>query len=157
MKITASLMAQSFIELDKAVVHVIRLVSFLWLWFSVCLLGEGNGTPLQYSCLENPMDGGACSATVHGGHKELDRSEHTHMYTHRNHCHFLKFIWLNSLEQWFSNVNILFCFCFCFFLAVPHGVWDLTSTTRDELVPLHWKHGVLTTILPESPSDVSIL
>ena len=22
--------------------------------------GEGNGTPLQYSCLENPMDGGAC-------------------------------------------------------------------------------------------------
>ena len=27
----------NFIELDKAVVHVIRLVSFLWLWFSVCL------------------------------------------------------------------------------------------------------------------------
>ena len=24
------------------------------------LFGEGNGTPLQYSCLENPMDGGAC-------------------------------------------------------------------------------------------------
>ena len=23
-------------------------------------IGEGNGTPLQYSCLENPMDGGAC-------------------------------------------------------------------------------------------------
>ena len=30
-------LAHSFIELDKAVVHVIRLVSFLWLWFSVCL------------------------------------------------------------------------------------------------------------------------
>ena len=28
--------------------------------------GEGNGTPLQYSCLENPMDGGACWAAVHG-------------------------------------------------------------------------------------------
>ena len=28
--------------------------------------GEGNGNPLQYSCLENPMDGGACQATVHG-------------------------------------------------------------------------------------------
>ena len=27
--------------------------------------GEGNGTPLQYSCLENPMDGGAWRATVH--------------------------------------------------------------------------------------------
>ena len=31
-----------------------------WLsYFIVVLLGEGNGTPLQYSCLENPMDGGA--------------------------------------------------------------------------------------------------
>ena len=28
--------------------------------------GEGNGSPLQYSCLENPMDRGACWATVHG-------------------------------------------------------------------------------------------
>ena len=27
--------------------------------------GEGNGTPLQYSCLENPMDGGAWWAAVH--------------------------------------------------------------------------------------------
>ena len=31
-------MAHSFIELDKAVDHVIRLVSFVWLWFSVCLM-----------------------------------------------------------------------------------------------------------------------
>ena len=28
--------------------------------------GEGNGNPLQYSCLRNPMDRGACQATVHG-------------------------------------------------------------------------------------------
>jgi len=28
--------------------------------------GEGNGNPLQYSCLVNPMDGGAWWATVHG-------------------------------------------------------------------------------------------
>ena len=28
--------------------------------------GEGNGNPLQYFCLENPMDGGAWWATVHG-------------------------------------------------------------------------------------------
>ena len=28
--------------------------------------GEGDGTPLQYSCLENPMDGGAWWAVVHG-------------------------------------------------------------------------------------------
>ena len=30
------------------------------------MTGEGNGTPLQYSCLENPMDGGAWWAAVHG-------------------------------------------------------------------------------------------
>ena len=30
------------------------------------LFGEGNGTPLQYCCLENPMDGGAWWAAVHG-------------------------------------------------------------------------------------------
>ena len=29
-------------------------------------LGEGNGNPLQYSCLENPMERGAWQATVHG-------------------------------------------------------------------------------------------
>ena len=29
-------------------------------------INEGNGTPLQYSCLENPVDGGAWWATVHG-------------------------------------------------------------------------------------------
>ena len=28
--------------------------------------GEGNGNPLQYFCLENPTDGGAWQATVHG-------------------------------------------------------------------------------------------
>ena len=35
--------------------------------------GEGNGTPLQYSCLENPMDGGACSAAIHGVAKSRTR------------------------------------------------------------------------------------
>ena len=29
-------------------------------------LGKSNGTPLQYSCLENPMDGGAWKAAIHG-------------------------------------------------------------------------------------------
>ena len=35
-------MAHSFTKLDKGVVHVIRLVSFLWLWFSVCLPSDGE-------------------------------------------------------------------------------------------------------------------
>ena len=43
--------------------------------------GEGNGTPLQYSCLENPMDGGDWRATVH-------RVAGSDM-TERLHFHFL--------------------------------------------------------------------
>ena len=35
--------------------------------------GEGNGNPLQYSCLENPMDRGAWWATVHGVVKSRTR------------------------------------------------------------------------------------
>ena len=34
--------------------------------FSLSCIGEGNGNPLQYSCLENPRDGGACWAAVYG-------------------------------------------------------------------------------------------
>ena len=34
--------------------------------------GEGNGNPLQYSCLGNPMDRGVWWATVHGVTKESD-------------------------------------------------------------------------------------
>ena len=41
----------------------------LWWHLIVCLMcifGEGNGNPFQYSCLENPMGGGAWWAAVHG-------------------------------------------------------------------------------------------
>ena len=41
--------------------------------FSLSCIGEGNGNPLQYSCLENPMDGGACWAAVHGVAKSWTR------------------------------------------------------------------------------------
>ena len=42
-------------------------------------LGVGNGNPLQYSCLENSMDGGAWRATVHGDSKSQTRlSTNTH-------------------------------------------------------------------------------
>ena len=34
--------------------------------FSLSCIGEGNGNPLQYSCLENPMEGGAWWAAIYG-------------------------------------------------------------------------------------------
>ena len=53
----------------------VGFISYMWecsekwiyrIWHILDLLGEGNGTPLQYSCLENPMDRGAWWAAVHG-------------------------------------------------------------------------------------------
>ena len=45
--------------------------------------GEGNGNLLQHSCLENPMDGGAWQATVHGVANSRTRlSDFTHSLTH---------------------------------------------------------------------------
>ena len=32
---------------------------YIYIYTPILYSGEGNGTPLQYSCLENPMDGGA--------------------------------------------------------------------------------------------------
>ena len=66
-------------------------------------MGEGNGTPLQYSCLENPMDGGAWWAAVHGVAKSQTRLSdftftfHFHaleeeMTTHSNGMDILQFI-----------------------------------------------------------------
>jgi len=42
--------------------------------------GEGNGNPLQFSCLENPIGRGAWWATVHGISKESDTTEQLYFH-----------------------------------------------------------------------------
>ena len=49
--------------------------------------GEGNGTPLRYSCLENPMDGGAWWAAIHGVAKSQTRLS---VFTFTFHFHALE-------------------------------------------------------------------
>ena len=49
--------------------------------------GEGNGTPLQYCCLENPMDGGAWWAAVQGVSKSRTRLND---FTFTSHFHALE-------------------------------------------------------------------
>ena len=81
MSIVSSLLLQQprFLSSDKVAFYVrghfsfgLASLSIIILHF-ICIIlpvvsffGEGNGTPLQYSCLENPMDGGAWWAAVPG-------------------------------------------------------------------------------------------
>ena len=51
------------------------------------IIGEDNGNPLQYSCLENPMDGGAWWAAVHGVTKSQTRLS---VFTFTFHFHALE-------------------------------------------------------------------
>ena len=54
--------------------------------------GEGNGNPLQYSCLENPMDRGAQQATVHG----VAESDTTEQSTMKQFCLELYYVFPDS-------------------------------------------------------------
>ena len=58
-----SLMSKSFCANLRKIICLCILIPF----------GEGNGTPLQYSCLENPMDRGVWQAAVHGVAKSWTR------------------------------------------------------------------------------------
>ena len=73
--------------------HEMTQLSPLTAWFQMQVLtehqtyshyqinsGEGNGTPLQYSCLESPMDGGAWWAAFHGVAKSRTRLSRLHFH-----------------------------------------------------------------------------
>ena len=60
-------MAHGFTELDKAVVHVMRLVSFLRLWFSFCLPSDGEGQEAYGSFLMGETDCGKKTGSCSDG------------------------------------------------------------------------------------------
>ena len=71
--------------------------------------GEGNGNPLQYSCLESPLDTGAWRATVHGsqrvGHNWAELTHWFIFYTPHvtNITWYLSFVWLTSVGMIISR------------------------------------------------------
>ena len=70
--------------------------------------GEGNGNPLQYSRLENPMDGGAWLATVHGVAKSRTRlSDFTSLKSTSLVPSCLKFFFLNVTGKLNFIYNLL--------------------------------------------------
>ena len=98
-------------------------ISFHILLYAAPFFGEGNGNPLQYSCLENPMDGGAWWATlVHGVVKSWRRLSN--------------FTFTPFLKE--HTVCTLFCNCFFYLtlfhkqLTIPsnalHGVFNANRT-----------------------------
>jgi len=74
----ASEIGDSLVRLSPNLYGLVPILGSLcqnWLncWAPSWYLREGNGTPLQYSCLENPMDGGAWWAAVYGVSKSRTR------------------------------------------------------------------------------------
>ena len=83
--------------------------------------GEGNGNPLQYPCLENPMDGRTWWATVHGVAKSRTRlSELTSLH----------FISLSSIQQSDSVMCVYVYVCVCVYICIiflccfPYGLLE---------------------------------
>ena len=96
--------------------------------------GEGHGNPLQYSCLENPMDRGAWWAAVHGVTKSWTRlkrlSTHAHLL---NLCCWwcLQFGGsLNITKQWW-----LVIFSYLFFFLNPVGLATRKTLAYKSIFP----------------------
>ena len=90
------------------------------IFFKSHRFGEGNGTPLQYSCLENPMDGGAWQVAVHGvaksrtGLKRLNSSSRKEQVTFPGAvCKYQE----HSFQFFFFLKYINFFFFFFFYCA----------------------------------------
>ena len=82
--------------------------------------GEGNGTTLQYSCLENPMDRGAWWATVHG----VAQSDMTEQF------HFLSVFFLISSSSFIKGFTYFFYVTFIKqkLCAVKHVIYSIFFT-----------------------------
>ena len=67
--------------------------------FSLSCIGEGNGSPLQCSCLENPRDGAAWWAAVHGVAKSQTRLNAFTFTFYYNYSNFRKFVNDNTISS----------------------------------------------------------
>ena len=106
--------------------------------FSPSCIGEGNGKPLQYSCQENPWDGGAWWAAVYGVAQSLAplkqlRSSSSSRSMMKNQCpHFKYFILFNfTILYWFCHMSKWICHRYT---CVPHP--EPSSLLPPHTIPL---------------------
>ena len=98
-----------------------QLLYFMWvktMAWSHIPFGEGNGNPLQYSCLENPMDGGAWEAAIHG---------------------------VADSRTWLSDFSFTFHFDAWEKETSTHSsvlAWRMPGTGEPGGLPSMWSHGV---------------
>ena len=125
--------------------------------------GEGNGTPLQYSCLENPMDGGAWKAEVHGVAEGRTRQSdftftfHFHALEKERATHSSVLLWripgtgepggLPSMgshrvgHDWSdlaARCHLIWQFC----------EWIITNGLWEKLYLKHWRVNILRCLIP---------
>ena len=97
--------------------------------------GKGSGNPLQYSCLENPMDRGGCWVRVCGVAKSQ-----TWLSDWARHIYLFGFTWLLAVACGIFSRSMRTLSC---------SLWDLVPQPGTEpRPPLHWKCGVLATGAP---------
>ena len=73
--------------------------------FSLSCIGEGNGNPLQCSCLENPRDGGAWWASVYGVAQSRTRMKQLSSSSSR--CKLIYIGWINNKVLLFNMGNCI--------------------------------------------------
>ena len=108
--------------------------------------GDGNGNPLQYSCLGDHMDRGAWQTTVHEVAESnttewLSMSRGSEM-TEKTLAAFIT-IYSNRLSFFFSFNNYLALLGLsCSIRTLDCGMWDLVPWPEIKLGSLHWKHSL---------------
>ena len=100
---------------------------------------KGNGNPLQYSCLENPRDGGAWWAAVYGVAQIRTRLKRLSSNTQKIKPFSVFFHQLRFCHVTFTGI-IIIRILFFFFLVAPRGIQALSSWASSVKVPSpnHW-------------------
>ena len=116
----------SFQSQGKAMLKNVQTVTQLHLFHTLAFTGEGNGDPLQCSCLENPRDGGAWWAAIYGIRQSRTRLKRLSSSSSSSSKVMLKI--LQTRLQWYVN---------CELPDVQTG-FRKGRGTRDQIANIHW-------------------